>query len=138
MSKTEKQVIGRVGENVAIDYLKYHGFAILERNFLRKCGEIDVIARKGSKIHFVEVKTVSREIHDGKEPDVPHETGSEGRFRPEDNLHPWKLKRLYRTIDLYLNQPGVSNETDWQLDAVCVYLDLKTKKARVEYIENIQ
>ena len=37
------------------------GFKIIERNYLKKWGEIDIVAVKNRKYYFVEVKTVSRE-----------------------------------------------------------------------------
>src|SRR3989344_3890108 len=59
-SKTQK--IGEIGENLAIKFLMKHGFTILDRNYTKKWGEIDIVAEKESKIHFVEVKSVSRTI----------------------------------------------------------------------------
>ncbi len=50
---------GRKGENQACNYLKSHGFKIMERNFRVRTGEIDIIAQKDSVFHFFEVKTRS-------------------------------------------------------------------------------
>ena len=52
-----KREIGDIGEKYAETYLRKKGYKILERNFLRKCGEIDIIAKKDDCIIFVEVKT---------------------------------------------------------------------------------
>ncbi len=49
--------IGRYGEEIAVEYLKSLGCEILKRNYVGAHGEIDVIAKKGSKLMFVEVKT---------------------------------------------------------------------------------
>ncbi|MBO5929865.1 MAG: YraN family protein [Clostridia bacterium] len=53
--------IGNAGEKVACRFLKKNGYQILERNYQRAAekviGEIDIIARKGELISFVEVKT---------------------------------------------------------------------------------
>lgn len=54
-----KKSVGSIGENIASDYLKSNGFEILYKNFRSKYGEIDIIAEKNDKIHFVEVKTRS-------------------------------------------------------------------------------
>lgn len=51
------KVIGRIGENAAVQYLESKGYTIRERNFRCKVGEIDVIATKDNSISFVEVKT---------------------------------------------------------------------------------
>ncbi|MEK7148263.1 MAG: YraN family protein, partial [Patescibacteria group bacterium] len=92
-NRTEKRKLGDIGENIACDFLKARGFEIVERNYLRKWGEIDIVTKKKGIIHFVEVKSVSYATFPIN---VPHVTN--GGFRPEDNMHPWKLKRLARTI----------------------------------------
>ncbi|HEU4967083.1 MAG TPA: YraN family protein [Candidatus Saccharimonadales bacterium] len=47
---------GRRAEDAAADYLARHGFAIVERNFRMPQCEIDIIAKKGPCLYFVEVK----------------------------------------------------------------------------------
>ncbi|HJV64654.1 MAG TPA: YraN family protein [Geomonas sp.] len=47
---------GEVGESIAATFLKGEGFSIVERNFRCVCGEVDIIAREGRTIVFVEVK----------------------------------------------------------------------------------
>lgn len=54
-----KKHFGKKGEEIAVDYLTDNGFKILEKNFRSKFGEIDIIAQKGQKLFFVEVKTRS-------------------------------------------------------------------------------
>lgn len=136
-NKTEKRKLGDIGENVACDFLKKRGFEIKERNYLRKWGEIDIIAYKSNIIHFVEVKSVSCVTFDN----VSHGTfrqaqgGQDGKFRPEDNMHPWKLKRLSRVIQTYLLERRL--DQDWQLDLITVKIDEKNRIARAEIIENI-
>lgn len=129
--KTEKQIIGRIGEDFSCDYLKKDGYTIVDRNYLRKWGEIDIVAKKARKIHFIEVKTVSRDTSVG---DVAHETDS---FRPEDNMHPWKLQRLGRVIQSYLLDKDVSDETDWQFDVMTVYLDKDRNLIKIEVLDNL-
>jgi putative endonuclease len=125
--RTDKRKVGDAGEQIACMFLMKQGFSIIERNYLRKWGEIDIITRKGQKLHFVEVKTVSRVTSYHKD-----------AYRPEDNLHPWKLKRLSRVIQTYLlGCTYVSREPDWQFDVITVYLDPVTGESRVEYLEDI-
>lgn len=54
MTNKEK---GYMGEDAVCEYLKAHGYEIVERNFCIKGGEIDIIARNDEFIAFVEVKT---------------------------------------------------------------------------------
>ena len=143
-NRTEKRKIGDVGENIACKFLMKRGFEIIEQNYSKKWGEIDIIAKKTNKLHFIEVKSVSH---------MPVSPACAGRYEtdnynPEDNLHPWKLQRLSRVIQTYLlgyqdrkdacpAKLQRSGETDWQFDVAVVYLDLKSMEAKVNYMEDI-
>lgn len=48
--------LGNRGEDLAVDFLESRGFELIERNFSSRFGEIDIIARDGKYIIFVEVK----------------------------------------------------------------------------------
>jgi putative endonuclease len=120
---TEKQIVGRVGENFACEYLKKLGYKIIDRNYLKKWGEIDIVAKKGNNIHFLEVKTVTRV------------TNSD--YRPEDNVHSWKLQRLGRVIQSYLLDKDISDNIEWQFDVVTVYLDADKGLVKIEIIDNL-
>jgi putative endonuclease len=52
-----RHVVGKAGEEAAVQYLRQHGYRILERNYRCRFGEIDLIARDGRMLAFVEVKT---------------------------------------------------------------------------------
>ena len=56
--------VGRWGENLAVEYLITRGYAIVETNWRMERLEIDIIATKGNRIIFVEVKTRSSEDYD--------------------------------------------------------------------------
>ncbi len=127
---SKSQKIGQLGEDIACRFLTKHGFSILERNYTKKWGEIDIIAQKGDRRYFVEVKSVSCETL----PDF----SKENPFikRPEENMHFWKMKRLRRVVETYLISKRLGF-VDWQFDLLLIYLDLKEKKARVRTLENI-
>jgi putative endonuclease len=125
-TRTEKQEVGKIGEDIATRFLVKHGFEIILRNYLKKYGEIDIICKKNRKIHFVEVKTISQ-AH------VSHETNDQ--YRAEDNIHQAKLKRIGRTIEAYLLQ--YECEDDWQFDAITVELNKLSKIARVRIMSDI-
>ena len=112
--------IGRKGEDIACEYLSTNGYSIVERNFRRPYGEIDIVAREtiGSFV-FVEVKAVSY--------------GTAGR--PEDNVHPEKLRKLGNTIQAYLAaHQGVE---DWRFDVITVKLDPSARKASIGHLKDI-
>jgi putative endonuclease len=119
--RTERRRIGDIGETIACDFLKSRGFHIIERNYLRKWGEIDIVAEKAGVVHFVEVKSVN------------HETL--GSIRPEENMHRGKIQRLMRTIETYLLHKKLNSE--FQLDLVTVKMHTETRRAKIELFENI-
>lgn len=125
-----RRELGKKGEDIACMFLMKHGYRIVDRNYWKKWGEIDIIANTGSMLCFIEVKSVSRVTGQGQ---VTYETGE---YRAEDNLHPWKLQRLSRTIQSYLLEKGLE-DAEWRLDAVTVLIDQVKRTARVEHIKDI-
>ncbi len=128
---SETQKTGEIGENIAVKFLMKQGFEVIERNYTKKWGEIDIIAQKDNKIHFIEVKSVTSKDSVWKREMIGD------NYRAEDNMHPWKLKRLSRTIQTYLLSHKEYEEKDWQVDLIVVYLDLENKKARVKLESDI-
>lgn len=120
---------GAYGEEIAVRFMENKGFLVLERNFTKKWGEIDIITLKGATIHFVEVKTVS------------HETKAElaqckyAGIRPEENLTLEKYRKLARTIESWIAAEGYKGH--YQLDLVAVHVVPHETYAQVEYFENI-
>ena len=134
---SETQKIGEIGENIAVKFLVKHGFSILDRNYTKKWGEIDIIAEKANKLYFIEVKSVSRETLNTFIPKSYDDSDERYQHRPEDNMHPWKLKRMSRTIQTYLLSKNVSDDKEWQVDLLVVYLCQKERKARVKVVSDI-
>jgi putative endonuclease len=124
---SEKRKIGDIGEKIAKKWLEDRGFLIREKNYLKKYGEIDIVATKNGKLHFVEVKSVSL--------DNLSNVYSNDNYKPEDNVHPKKLQRLFKTIEIYLSEKNI--DKDWQIDVLSVFMDFNTKTARVRYLENV-
>ncbi len=121
--------IGNIGETIAAEFLRSKGYQVCVRNYRKPWGEIDIIARKGDVMHFVEVKTISRENKN----DVSRE--SDGAFRAEDQMHPEKIARLQRTIQTY--NAAHALEDDWQLDLIAVTLFVTDKRAECLLLENV-
>lgn len=59
MTALTNRQFGALGEQTAVEYLKKQHHKILNRNYKTKLGEIDIIARNGGEIVFIEVKTRS-------------------------------------------------------------------------------
>lgn len=73
MPLTEKQRLGREGEDAALAHLRGHGLQLVERNFLCKGGEIDLIMRDGEQLVFVEVRRRADARHGGAAASItPH------------------------------------------------------------------
>ena len=60
--KGRNSTLGELGEAIAVTFLKGEGFAIVERNFRCVCGEVDIVAREGRTIVFVEVKCRNNQL----------------------------------------------------------------------------
>lgn len=128
---SDSQKIGELGEGVACKFLVKHGFSILERNYTKKWGEIDIIAQKENKIYFIEVK--SKQVFSDFDFSVNDQDKTN---RPEENMHPWKMKRLRRVVETYLISKRIGS-VDWQFDLLVVYLNTEKRLARVKVINNI-
>lgn len=121
---SQTQKIGEMGEEMATNFLIYKGFKIIERNYTKKIGEIDIVARKNETIHFIEVKTIVNYV-------------SRETYNPFENLSPFKLKKISRTIALYLLERHVSRETPWIIDAIAIIIEQNSRSAKVRVLWNI-
>ncbi|MBU4175667.1 MAG: YraN family protein [Actinobacteria bacterium] len=89
-----RKALGRLGEDLACRHLDGEGFEIVERNWRTRDGEIDIVARKGDLIAFVEVKARRGD-----------------RFgEPEESVTPLKMRRIRRVAAQYLRQAPASGE----------------------------
>ena len=57
MERESTRAIGRDGEEIAAEYLRNNGYRIVEKNYKNRFGEIDIIAKDGNTVVFIEVKT---------------------------------------------------------------------------------
>lgn len=121
---------GKLGEDVASQWLINNGFEVIERNYLKKWGEIDIVSRRTDRIHFIEVKAVSYETKAHLEYSV-----TRGTFRPEELVHGAKLHKLANTIETWISEHSFTG--NYQLDVITVRMVPREKFAAVDVIENV-
>lgn len=115
----ERRDTGNIGEKLARDYLKKHGYSIVQTNFRCRNGEVDIIARQKKTLVFVEVRT-KRNLEYGT---------------PEESITRTKSHRLRATAYYYLKSLE-KQPASWRIDFVAVELDDQDKATRIELIEN--
>jgi putative endonuclease len=98
-----RQRLGAWGEQAAADYLSRQGYAILTRNLRTPHGEIDILARQGDLLVFVEVKT---------------RTSRTFGF-PEDSVTPRKQEHMLAAAGYYLQDHPESGD-NWQFDVISI------------------
>jgi len=142
VDKKRTKEIGDLGESIACKFLKNKGFLIIQRNYWRKWGELDIVARgTDQKVHFIEVKTVSHETKEDLGREVTRVTSPNlggragGAWRPEEMVHEFKLHQIHKAVETWLADHNYLG--DWQIDVIAVRLVPREKHAVVKYIENI-
>jgi putative endonuclease len=126
---SEKRQIGNLGEDIAVKKLEQLGFDIIERNYLRKWGEIDIVARgTDHKLHFVEVKSML--FSQMSKNNVSRDT-----FLPEENVTREKLRKLTRVIETWIQERKYSGE--WLIDVVTVHIDMEHRVGHCKLIEGV-
>ena len=130
MQENKNQKIGMFGEAIGVRFLKERGFKIMDRNYRKKWGEIDIVARETNKIHFLEVKSVLCEVKNS-------EIILQSSFEPEDSIQNWKIERLKRAIQSYLLEKRISDSELWQFDILGVFIDLEKKISKVRFTQGV-
>jgi putative endonuclease len=117
---------GAVGEEIACRYLVGKGYSVIEQNYRKPWGEIDVIAVRGNIVHFIEVKAVTRSLDGSREP-----LSREIDYRPEEMATASKLHRVARTASLYMESKKDGRE--YQIDVLGVIMDPERRMARCRF-----
>jgi putative endonuclease len=94
--------LGKLGEELAEQYLRKNGYAILDSNWTFQKAEIDIIAMKENTLAIVEVKTRSS-----------IDFGS-----PQDFVKPKKIQLLVKAVDAYVNQKNLDLEIRFDIIAI--------------------
>ncbi len=135
ISAKSRKEVGNLGEKVAAEYLRRHGFRIRDRNVARKTGEIDIIASEGGTLHFVEVKAILVDNFPCATDAKRDKFDRADEYDPAVNLHEAKIRKVARTGEWYVLEKGWEGE--WQVDACLVWLRREDGVARVSYLPQI-
>ena len=112
----EHNELGKLGEQLAVDYLLENNYVILERNFIYQKAEIDIIAQKDDRIIIVEVKTRNSDFFGD-----PQEFVSKG-----------KIKLLVKAANEYV----VSNEIDLEIRFDIIAILKNNTMQQLEHFKN--
>ena len=94
--------LGKLGEELAVDYLKKNGYTILDTNWTFQKAEIDIIAKTENTLAIIEVKTRSS-----------LEFGL-----PQDFVKPKKIQLLVKAVDAYVNAKNLDLEVRFDIIAI--------------------
>lgn len=112
------KALGNVGEKKAVEMLQKRGMKILHKNWRSKIGEVDIIARDGNVVVFVEVKAKS--------------SGDFGR--PHEMVTEWKINQVKRLGELW------AQEYEWEggmrMDVVGLVIDPNGEVEDEKYYKN--
>jgi putative endonuclease len=114
----QKAALGSRGERLAGIYLEKKGYRIIERNFRGRYGEVDIIARQGKVLVFVEVKTRS----------------ANAIATPKEAVDFRKAARIIKASQEYLLKKGCIEDTSIRFDVIGIILSEGAKPV-FEHIE---
>ena len=112
----EHNDLGKLGEELAVEFLQKNGYDILETNWVFQKAEIDIIAQKENILAIVEVKTRSS-IDFGL---------------PQDFVKPKKIQLLVKAVNEYV----ISNDLDVEVRFDIIAIHKEGKNYKIEHIED--
>lgn len=116
------RISGQKSEDLAVNYLKKKGLKILERNFRKKWGEIDIICfdKRTKEIVFVEVKS----------------SNLDSQILPEEKINFFKKEKIKKIILSYLSKIK-KPEAKWRFDVISLKVNpFNFSKSIIEYYPN--
>lgn len=96
----DKHGLGKLGEQIAVDYLQNHNYEIIGRNFRTRYGEIDIVARDGRTLVFIEVKSRSSVKFGTPEESITHDKRNKLRLMSAYFLSKNKLQHQSHRLDV--------------------------------------
>ena len=120
----QRKALGQLGEDYAAGYLIRQGYTVLTRNWRTRAGELDIVARDGAWLVFVEVRARRR----GRANQAPT------LGRPEDSVTPAKQARLVAMAEAYLFEHPWDGP--WRIDVVALELRPNGAGARLNHLKD--
>ncbi len=118
MSKLQNKVTGNRGESLAAEHLMQKGYKILARNYRSKWGEVDIVAKVGEIVVFVEVKTKSTDKYG----------------EPWEMVNHHKIEQVKRMGEMWCREYAWEGRV--RVDVVGVWLD--QEEPRIEHWESVE
>lgn len=112
----EHNDLGKLGEELAVEFLQKSGYEVLETNYVFQKAEIDIIAKKGKILAVVEVKTRS----------------STDFGLPQDFVKPKKIQLLVKAVNEYV----IANDIDVEVRFDIIAISKEGKKFIIEHLED--
>jgi len=120
MNPQNNLTLGRLGEEFAKDFLRQIGYRIIESNFHKRAGELDIVAIHRKTLVFIEVKCRTND-----------EYGN-----PEEAITPWKMRTLVRSAQYYkLRHPDTPDAM--RIDVISIVLGPDEKPFSIKHFENV-
>ena len=116
-SGKRRQQVGERGEEVAAAFLRRQGYEILTRNWRCPTGEIDIVAREGECLAFVEVRARRGERYG----------------TAEESITAAKKAKLVELAQTYLQEAGLEQAV-WRIDVVAIDLNWCGQAKRLNLI----
>jgi putative endonuclease len=123
-TQDRRQALGRQGEDLAVLYLTQQGYDIITRNWRTRSGELDIVARDGDWLVFVEVRT--RRIRGG--------AAGPALGTPEESVAPRKQLQLVALADAYLF--ALPWDGPWRIDVIALELRADRSVARLNHLRD--
>ena len=114
-----KRELGKIGEDIAADFLKKRGIKLIKRNYFTKYGEIDLIGIKNETIIFTEVK-----LRNNSSFGLPIEGITKNKFN-----------RYQQVAQTFLSENNINYE-NIRFDVICLYSLNNNKEYKVEWLKN--
>lgn len=106
ISKISRVRLGQRAEGLALEYLESKGYQLIQQNFRCQLGEIDIIAKDGDCVCFIEIRSRSLKLYGV----------------PEESITPLKQRRLTRVALAYLKSNRLT-DVNIRFDVVSILFD---------------